>query len=286
MTVYISTGGYANLSADEAAKKLIESGINSIELSGGSYSEDVIDKLYNLKEKANFQIHNYFPPPKIPFVLNLASLDKEISDLSLKQIENSLECCVKLNSNFYSFHAGFLCDLKVNELGKKINKRKLYDRKESIDLFLERVLLIAENAKKKGINIMIENNVFSENNKIEFGENPLLMCDPEESLEIIKQLPKNVKLLLDVAHLKVSAKSMGFDPIEMIKKCDNFIGGYHLSDNNSLSDTNEPFNENSWFWKHVKKDSEYYSIEVYNQTNNQIKELRNIVFKNLNLSSI
>ena len=286
MTVYISTGGYSNLSADKAAKKLIESGINSIELSGGSYSEDVIDKLCNLKEKANFQIHNYFPPPKIPFVLNLASLDKEISDLSLKQIENSLECCVKLNSNFYSFHAGFLCDLKVNELGKKINKRKLYDRKESIDLFLERVLLIAENAKKKGINIMIENNVFSENNKIEFGKNPLLMCDPEESLEIIKQLPKNVKLLLDVAHLKVSAKSMGFDPIEMIKKCDNFIGGYHLSDNNSLSDTNEPFNENSWFWKHVKKDSEYYSIEVYNQTNNQIKELRNIVFKNLNLSSI
>lgn len=286
MTVYISTGGYSNLSADKAAKKLIESGINSIELSGGSYSEDVIDKLCNLKEKANFQIHNYFPPPKIPFVLNLASQDKEISDLSLKQIENSLECCVKLNSNFYSFHAGFLCDLKVNELGKKINKRKLYDRKESIDLFLERVLLIAENAKKKGINIMIENNVFSENNKIEFGKNPLLMCDPEESLEIIKQLPKNVKLLLDVAHLKVSAKSMGFDPIEMIKKCDNFIGGYHLSDNNSLSDTNEPFNENSWFWKHVKKDSEYYSIEVYNQTNNQIKELRNIVFKNLNLSSI
>ena len=283
MTVYISTGGYSNLSADKAAKKLIESGINSIELSGGSYSEDVIDKLCNLKEKANFQIHNYFPPPKIPFVLNLASQDKEISDLSLKQIENSLECCVKLNSNFYSFHAGFLCDLKVNELGKKINKRKLYDRKESIDLFLERVLLIAENAKKKGINIMIENNVFSENNKIEFGKNPLLMCDPEESLEIIKQLPKNVKLLLDVAHLKVSAKSMGFDPIEMIKKCDNFIGGYHLSDNNSLSDTNEPFNENSWFWKHVKKDSEYYSIEVYNQTNNQIKELRNIVFKNLNI---
>ena len=59
MTVYISTGGYSNLSADEVAKKLIESGINSIELSGGSYSEDVIDKLSNLKEKANFQIHNY-----------------------------------------------------------------------------------------------------------------------------------------------------------------------------------------------------------------------------------
>ena len=276
MTVYISTGGYSNLSADVAAEKLIESGINSIELSGGNYSVDTIDKLCDLKEKANFQIHNYFPPPKIPFVLNLASQDKEISDLSLKQIENSLECCVKLNSNFYSFHAGFLCDLKVNELGKKINKRKLYDRK--------RVLLIAKNAKKKGINIMIENNVFSENNKIEFGKNPLLMCDPEEILEIIKQLPKNVKLLLDVAHLKVSAKSMGFNPIEMIKKCDNFIGGYHLSDNNSLSDTNEPFNENSWFWKHIKKDSEYYSIEVYNQTYNQIKELRNIAFKNLNLS--
>ncbi len=281
MTVYVSTGGYSNFSAEVTAKKFIDSGINSIELSGGIYSENSIKALSNLKEKANFQVHNYFPPPKVPFVLNLASQDKEIANLSLKQVERALDCCTKLGANFYSFHAGFLCDLKVNELGKKINKRNLYDRKKSTDLFMERVLSISKKAKDRGINIMIENNVFSESNKIEFGTNPLLMCDPDESLTIIKQLPKNVRILLDVAHLKVSAKSLGFDPKEMTKKCNNFIGGYHLSDNNALSDTNEAFDEKSWFWKYIKKDSEYYSIEVYNKDNSKIKDLKNIVLKNL-----
>ena len=87
MTTYISTGGFSKFSADKISEKLISTGINSIELSGGIYSTNVIDNLYELKEKANFQIHNYFPPPKIPFVLNLASQDTEISNLSLESLE-------------------------------------------------------------------------------------------------------------------------------------------------------------------------------------------------------
>ena len=39
-----------------------------------------------------------------------------------------------------------------------------------------------------------------------FGSNPLLMCDPKETLKIAKQFPRNTKLLIDVAHLKVSQK--------------------------------------------------------------------------------
>ena len=78
MTVYISTGGFSKVSADEISRKLIEEGIDTIELSGGIHSANVIKNLNKLKNKAKFQIHNYFPPPKIPFVLNLASEDKEI----------------------------------------------------------------------------------------------------------------------------------------------------------------------------------------------------------------
>ena len=281
MTVYISTGGYSNYTAYQASKMLIDSNINSIELSGGLYSEDNIDKLIELKKKAKFQIHNYFPPPKIPFVLNLASTDEEVSKMSMSHIENSLRCCQKLGSNYYSFHAGFLCDLKSQELGRKIYKRKLFDREKSIDLFVKRINIISKKADEMGIKIMIENNVISVKNKQEFNDNPLLMCDPEESLKIFKQLPQNVKLLLDVAHLKVSAKSLSFKPAEMISKCDSIIGGYHLSDNDGLSDSNQPFNEDSWFWKYIKNDLEYYSIEVYHQPINQMKKLHDMLLMNL-----
>ena len=281
MTIYISTGGYSSLSADKSSEKLIEADINSIELSGGIYSKNTIDNLCKLKNRAKFQVHNYFPPPKIPFVLNLASQSSEISNLSLSHVDHVLDCCLKLGATHYSFHAGFLCDLKVSELGKQIKKRKLYDREKSIDLFLERVSLISKKAENKGIKIMIENNVLSANSKNEFQGNPLLMCDAEECIKIIRQVPQNVKLLLDVAHLKVSAKSLGFNPVEMMKKCDDCIGGYHLSDNNGLTDTNDSFLEDAWFLKYLKPDLDYYSIEVYDESTNKIRQLINVVNQNL-----
>jgi len=282
MTIYISTGGYKNLTAANVSKIFIENGINSIELSGTKYSFDTIESLTDLKDKINFKIHNYFPPPKNPFVLNLASEDKIISKLTLDHIFHALECCKKLNSNYYSFHAGFLCDIKINELGKKVKKKVLQDRSSSIELFLERVLKISKKAEDLGINIMIENNVLSKNNLVEFDGNPLLMCDSNECIDIITETPKNVKLLLDVAHLKVSSNSLKFDPVIFMEKCHNIIGGYHLSDNNGLSDSNDIFNENAWFWKHLRSDLDYYSIEVYDVEIKKIKLLYEIVKNKLN----
>ena len=104
------------------------------------------------------------------------------------------------------------------------------------------------------------------------------MCDSKECLEIMKQTPKNVKFLLDVAHLKVSAHSLKFNPEQMMDECRTYIGGYHLSDNDGLSDTNESFSKNAWFWKYLKSDLDYYSIEVYGQSINELKKLKEIVF--------
>lgn len=281
MPIYVSTGGYKDVNTYEIVKKLIENGINFIELSGTTYSPDNIEKLSGLKNLAKFQIHNYFPPPKIPFVMNLASKNDEIYNKSLNHIYNSIESCAKLNSNFYSFHAGFLCDINLNEIGKKVKKKQLQNRSDSVSDFIERVLKVSEKAKQYGIDIMIENNVLSKNNILEFKDNPFLMCEAEECIEIINNTPDNVKLLVDVAHLKVSSNSLNFDRDDFFVKCNDIIGGYHLSDNDSLSDTNDKFYENSWFWGHLNKKLNYYSIEVYNLNFNEIINLYNLTKKKL-----
>ncbi len=281
MEIYFSTGGYKNFATYELVKKFIDNGIKFIELSGTKYSFNNIKKLSELKNKVKFQVHNYFPPPKVPFVLNLASMDSEIYDKSLKHIYNAIESCEKLNSNYYSFHAGFLCDIDIKELGKKVKRKFMQNRKDSIPIFIERVLKVSEKAKKYGINIMIENNVLSKNNLLEFKQNPFLMCEAEECLQIINSLPNNVKLLVDVAHLKVSSNSLNFEASNFFKKCKGIIGGYHLSDNNGLSDTNEKFNENSWFWKYIDKKVNYYSIEVYNLKFEEILSLYKLTERKL-----
>ena len=284
MTIYISTGGFNRIPAYKSVKKLINYGAKNIELSGGTYSSDNIKKLRAYKKKINFQIHNYFPPPKIPFVLNLASQNSLIAKRSFKHIETSIKKCKQIGSNYYSFHAGFLCDIKVNELGKKIVKKKLFNRKESISIFLKRVKKLSILAKKNRIMLLVENNVLSNNNLKEFKSNPLLMCDPKETLKIAKQFPLNVKLLIDVAHLKVSANTLNFNPKDMFNKCEKYIGGYHLSDNDGKSDSNMPFSNNAWFWKHLNKKINYLSVEVYNLNKKKLLNVKKIVLQKLNKS--
>jgi sugar phosphate isomerase/epimerase len=283
MPVYFSTGGYKNSNTINVVEDLIANGLNYIELSGTSYAPDNIKKLTEFKSSARFQIHNYFPPPKNPFVINLASMDQEIYKKSLDHIFNAIESCEKINSSHYSFHAGFLCDIDVSEIGKSVKKKLLQNKEDSTSLFIDRLKLVSDKAKKHNINIMLENNVLSKKNLEIFGKNPLLMCDVNDSLDIINNTPDNIKLLVDVAHLKVSANSLNFKCEDFFSKCENLIAGYHLSDNDGLSDSNSTYDENAWFWKYLNKNLDYYSIEVYNLDFEQISRLYFLTKKKLNI---
>ena len=48
----------------------------------------------------------------------------------MNHVKNSIRLSSKINSKYYSVHAGFLCDLKPSDLGNKIKKKKLYNRKK------------------------------------------------------------------------------------------------------------------------------------------------------------
>ena len=128
---------------------------------------------------------------------------------------------------------------------------------------------------------MLENNVITKNNLKEFGSNPFLMTDPIECKEILKELPKNVGLLIDVGHLKVSARTLKFKPKKMFIDCKKRIFGYHLSDNNGKKDANAPFTKKSWFWKYLDRDIKYFSIEVYDIPFSRLSKILKIAEKQL-----
>ena len=275
--IYISTGGFRGRTAAAVSAELFGAGVKSIELSGCEYSPALLSDLQALMQDVHFQIHNYFPPPADPFVLNLGSLDTLVGERSVAHVEQALEWCVAIGSDRYSFHAGFLLDPKVDELGKRIPSRNLFDREDCIEVFVSRVTRLAEIAEKAGVALMIENNVLSARNAAEFSANPLLMCDPQECQKIMAMMPASVGQLIDVAHLKVSANSLNFDPLTMFEICNERIVGYHLSDNNGLEDSNQPFAEDAWFWPHIKPDVGYYSVEVYGCTPQHLLQQVNIV---------
>jgi sugar phosphate isomerase/epimerase len=266
MTIYVSTGGFSGAPAHETARVLRDSGIRALELSGGRHAESLITELTKLRSDIRFQVHNYFPPPKEPFVLNLGSLNPNVAARSLAHVERALDCCRAVGADHYSFHAGFLLDPRVDELGRPIAQQNLFSRDECINVFIERVASIATRAAAAGVRVMVENNVLSSRNARRFDVNPLLMCEPAECRALMRRMPENVGMLLDVAHLKVSARSLGFDPAAMFRECGDWIRGYHLSDNDGLEDSNLPYSEDSWFWKFLNPDVEYISVEVYRRS--------------------
>ena len=278
--IYLSTGGFQNLTPQSVIQKFNKKGIKSIELSGGKYvTQKKIIKYLKKKNHINYSLHNYFPVPKKKFVINLASIEKKIFRKTFSNIKKSIIISNKLNSKYFSFHAGFLFNPNIKDLGKKFAKVKLQNRKKSIKLFLNRVNLLAREAKKKNVKILIENNVLTIENYKRFNQDPLLLTHPKEIIEFFKKCDKNVGLLLDVGHLKVSAKTYGFNLLKAHEKLKPYVEGYHLSDNDGLKDSNKEFTKKSWFYNKLKKDVNYISIEVYLKNIKKLKSLQNLIKK-------
>lgn len=270
--IYFSTGGFYKKSALESCIALNLLGVNQIELSGGLWAETLESDLIARSREYNFIVHNYFPPPKNSFVLNLASLDKNIELLSMRHCENAIRLAEKLKSKYFSFHAGFLLDPRPDQLGKKITNYHLFNRTKAKAVFIKNLKFLSEVAARHNVELLIENNVFSASNGEFFKENPFLMTEYLEAIEIMENTPENINLLIDVAHLKVSANTQNFSKIEFLEKTEQWTKGYHLSDNDGTKDSNEKMTEESWFWKHLNKKLNYYTIEVYNCSDQEIIE--------------
>lgn len=264
--IFVSTGGEKSKTAFETASYFLKNGIECIELSGGQFSQTYQRDLLSLARQVKLQVHNYFPPSAEPFVLNLASSDSIILGNSISHVKKAIQLASLLGRPVYSFHAGFRIDPSVKDLGVKLGQSDLTDRVVALEIFGDTVLHLSEFAMHEGVTLLIENNVLSKVNLGVFKEDPLLLTQPEEISRFIKSMPKNIGLLLDVAHLKVSAQTLNFDLIGAHEFLRDLIGAYHLSDNDGVEDTNCPIAENSWFWPYLKTNLDNYTLEVYGKS--------------------
>lgn len=279
--IFVSTSCIKELTTFDKVNLYIKNGIKAIELSGGYYEEPNVEKYQRLMNDVSFQVHNYFFPPKKPFVFNLASKDDQIAQASVNLAKNAIKLSAELERPIYSFHAGFLIDPKVSELGKPLKTSIVNDYKDCLALFIKRVNTLAKYASTMGVELLIENNVISEENLKKFGTNPFLMTNPNDSFTIMKNTADNVNMLLDVGHLKVSANSLRYDCSEIFTKCNNWIKAYHFSDNDGKSDSNISFDSQAWFWPYIKKKENYYSIEVNTSKLFEIKRLVKLIEEKL-----
>ena len=280
MNIFISTGKNKSVKTSKFLRFLLNKKIFKIELSAGPYEKNILDKI--IKFKKNIQIHNYFPVPRNPFIINLASKNELIYKLSENHLKKSINFTKKIGSKVFSFHAGFLVDPRVKDFGKTLSKFKTNNKSEVMKLYIYRLNRLADYAKKRGVILLIENNVITKKNLNRFDKNPFLMTNFSDTKKIMENTRENVGLLVDVAHLKVSAKTLNFNPKNFLIKTNKWTKAYHLSDNDGNSDSNKNIKKSSWFWKYLNKKAIFYTLELKNLRIHNIKNQIKLTNSKLN----
>ncbi len=269
--IYISSLAFLGKEVNEIIEICKENSYN-LEFSSGMPFNNRMSEIY-LKSSIRRQPHNYFPDPKIPFVLNLASENDIIRNKSIDHCKKGLELAKHSDSPFYAAHAGFCLDPNPNELGQKIEIKSKFNKNKHKILFISSVLDILQTAESLNIEFLIENNVIAPFN-YDGANNPLLCCDFDDLSWLFNKIKhEKFGLLLDTAHLKVSCKTLKLNLLDEFKKISPFIKAFHHSDNDGTIDNNLKLTNEYWFLDYFKDYQNYVHVLEVKSLN--ISEIEN-----------
>jgi len=248
-------------------------GIQNVEL---GILIDHNENLLKLLKQYNFNyiVHHYFPPAKEPFIINLASQNKQILQKSIDQIIKSIDFCNDCNVKIFSFHAGFRVDPDMN---LKFDLHNIIKYQTSFNTFKDSVLKIADYARGKNIKVAIENNVLSKYNLVDGRNKLLLMCEAWEFEKLFQEIKsENLGILLDLGHLKVTSNLLKFNANNFIENFKNKIYLVHIHENDGEVDEHKCIKKGDWSLKVMQKYFKSLDIPVVLECKcNSKKELNN-----------
>ena len=138
--IYVSSSCARAKTILDSIGRLARLGYKNIELSGGTeFLPDLAERLLIQKKdlRLNLLCHNYFPPPKEDFVLNLASLDDDVFERTISHFKQAIELSMILGADSFGLHTGLFLDLKPCELDGRLERKELYDREACLSRFCE-----------------------------------------------------------------------------------------------------------------------------------------------------
>jgi sugar phosphate isomerase/epimerase len=249
--VYVSTACLPGNDPILARLSLYEQhGLHAIELGAGvTVSKRELEKIS--RTCCSYLVHNYFPPPIEPFVLNLASRDEIIRNRSLDLVRQALTLCKQLGSPFYSVHGGFITDPK--SFGKSSfifpMPRSSSEAEEAMNRFVSSLEVVTQYADSLGIKLLVENNVCPPHLK-----GKLLFMDADDFEQIFRAIASpSLGILLDTGHLNVTARTLNFDRLSFVDCLSPYIRAFHVHDNNGYEDDHYPARKDSWVIEVLRK---------------------------------
>ena len=188
--------------------------ISNVELGSNHIYEKNFKKIiqqYNFR----FLVHNYFPIPRKSFVVNIASLNKQIRTISIQHVKKAINFCKVTNSKLYTVHPGFLTD-PITASRTKNNYDFIWNNNnlnQNYDLAFNNMLSslkkIVHFAKDKKVRVAIETEGSFKK------KNLLLMQKPNEYNELFKYFkPNDLGVNLNIGHLNLASRAFKFSKFE------------------------------------------------------------------------
>ena len=251
--------------------------ISNIELGSNHIYEKNFKKIiqqYNFR----FLVHNYFPIPRKSFVVNIASLNKQIRTISIQHVKKAINFCKVTNSKLYTVHPGFLTD-PITASRTKNNYDFIWNNNnlnQNYDLAFNNMLSslkkIVHFAKDKKVRVAIETEGSFKK------KNLLLMQKPNEYNELFKYFkPNDLGVNLNIGHLNLASRAFKFSKFEFVKKLKQYILAIELSHNNGIEDQHLPLKRNEWYWK-IINDPDFSKVyKILEFRNTSIKNIKNVL---------
>ena len=251
--------------------------ISNVELGSNHIYEKNFKKIIQQYD-FRFLVHNYFPIPRKSFVVNIASLNKQIRTKSIQHVKKAINFCKVTNSKLYTVHPGFLTD-PITASRTKNNYDFIWNNNnlnQNYDLAFNNMLSslkkIVHFAKDKKVRVAIETEGSFKK------KNLLLMQKPNEYNELFKYFkPNDLGVNLNIGHLNLASRAFKFSKFEFVKKLKQYILAIELSHNNGIEDQHLPLKRNEWYWK-IINDPDFSKVyKILEFRNTSIKNIKNVL---------
>ena len=217
------------MNVHESIFKLEDLGFSHIELGAAHRGdpEKVKDACTSLS--ASFSLHSPFPPQEEPFILNLASLDATVLEASRSDVSEAIAFAASIDASHVVVHNGFTgyptLDLDFGEPARISGYEKCYE------LMVESLGVVVDAAEEFGVAVGVEN--------LESKHFGYMKNDPREFESYLAEVD-GLGVVLDIGHMFVASRRMGYEPEDLLNAVRKRIVGIHVSDNDGLSDTHSP----------------------------------------------
>jgi len=249
--VFVSTTFVADdTPIGDALVLLAEHGIHTVELgSNHAFEPDPLGVVARSAPRQHL-VHNYFPAPADPFVVNLASLNDEIRERSLAHVERSLEFCRQSGALLYTVHPGFLSDPRGASRGTgnydflfregRVDP-ELYER--AFERMVSALARATDRAAACGVRLAIE----TEGSVSK--RDHLLLQRPEEYERLMRHFsPQAIGVSLNIGHMRLASAAFGFETGAFVDLVADYIVAMELSHNDGVADDHRPLRAGAWYW--------------------------------------